>query len=62
MDLLDKYKQAILRSTVIDEYKNDCLALLLAGEVDEKEYNKMIKKADEKEEEIWKKTLLKCQI
>ena len=59
---MDKYKQFLLRTTVIDEYRDDCLIMLLNGEIDQKEYDKMILKANQKEEQIWKRTLLKCQI
>ena len=62
MNLLDKYKQILLRTTVIDEYRDDCLIMLLNGEINKKEYDKMILKANQKEEQLWKRTLLKCQI
>lgn len=62
MNLLDKYKQILLRTTVIDEYRDYCLTMLLNGEIDQKEYDKMILKANQKEEQIWNRTLLKCQI
>lgn len=59
---MDKYKQILLRTTVIDEYRDGCLIMLLNLEIDQKEYDKMILKANQKEEQIWKRTLLKCQI
>ena len=62
MNLLDKYKQILLRTTVIDEYRDDCLIMLLNGEINKKEYDKMILKANQKEEQLWKRILLKCQI
>ena len=33
MNLLDKYKQILLRTTVIDEYRDDYLIMLLNGEI-----------------------------
>lgn len=62
MNLMDKYKQILLRTTVIDEYRDDCLIMLLNGEINQKEYDEMILKANQKEEQLWKGTLLKCQI
>lgn len=62
MNLLDKYKQILLRTTVIDEYRDDCLIMLLNGEINKKEYDKMILKANQKEEQLWNRTLLKCKI
>lgn len=52
--LIDKYKQILLRTTVIDEYREDCLIMLLNGEINQKEYDKMILKANQKEEQLWK--------
>jgi hypothetical protein len=46
MNLLDKYKQILLRTTVIDEYRDDCLIMLLNGEINQKEYDGMILKVN----------------
>ena len=56
MNLMDKYKQILLRTTVIDEYRGDCLIMLLNGKINQKEYDEMILKAYQKEEQLWMNT------